>query len=175
MLLIKTEKEVAMKILIIEDNPIHQEAARKQLSDHDLTIMESFIDFFETFRDCWHDKPSMNLAEFDIVLTDINLPSPHDEEVCVEAATGLVIVLKALQYGVKKIGIITDANHHQDAIGKAFDLWMGSSNGAPFTVGDVMIYPECYNALIVEDEKLIKNWKGLMEGLLSGKHINNQR
>jgi len=154
-----------MKVLIVEDDPIHQEAAKEQLVDHDLIIMESFVEFFKTFNDCLGSKPKLDLSSFDAVLTDINLPSPHDRKGVEQAATGFVVALKAMQAGVKYIGIITDASHHDDAYGKALDLWI---HKPPFKAGGIAIWLECYNAgEYNEDNRLVKNWARLLNGLIS--------
>ena len=154
-----------MKVLIVEDDPIQQEAAKEQLVDHDLIIMESFVEFFKTFNDCLGSKSKLDLSSFDAVLTDINLPSPHDRKGVEQAATGFVVALKAMQAGVKYIGIITDASHHDDAYGKALDLWI---HKPPFKAGGIAIWLECYNAgEYNEDNRLVKNWARLLNGLVS--------
>lgn len=157
-----------LKILVVEDNPIHQEAAKKQLNNYDVTIMKSFTEFFNAVRQ------GVELSDYDVVLTDVKLPSPQDGgRGEVEAATGFVVALKALQEGVKMVGIITDVNHHEDVYGKAMDLWMGPATTPFVMAGGVTVYPECGSACTRDQssDNRVKNWIGLLNGLLQKKHI----
>jgi len=161
-----------MKILIVEDSPLHQEAARLLLAEHDVTIVESFTDFFKKVTPIRSSDPrgnvpaELDLASFDAVLTDVNLPSHHGE-----AATGFVVALQALASGVKRVGIITDANHHRDSYGRAFDLDFSGCKvndrigwGKRIVIGDTRIAVECYHATIdIGDKRYGKNWKRLLD------------
>ena len=115
-----------LKILVIEDGQENIDGAKEQLAEHEVTIMKSFTEFFNAYS-CYTGRKSRDnqellkkLAGFDCVLTDINLPSPHDREGVVEGATGFAIVLRAIEAGVAYIGALTDANHHADVHSKAF-------------------------------------------------------
>ena len=165
-------EETTMKILVVEDNSLHQEAARILLAEHDVTVVESFTDFFDKVTGVQSNvpehcvPPEQDLASFDVVLTDVNLPSHHGE-----AATGFVVALKALATGVKRIGIITDANHHRDSYGKALDLSFNGVKtkdkwgwGQRIVVGDTRIAVECYHATTdIGNGRDGKNWKRLLD------------
>lgn len=162
-----------MKILVVEDNPLHQEAARILLAEHDVTIVGSFVDFYKMVTpirssDPKDNKPAeLDLASFDVVLTDVNLPSHHSAE----AATGFVVALQVLAAGVKRVGIITDANHHRDSYGRAFDLDFTGCKvsdrigwGKRIVVGDARIAVECYHATTdIGGGRYGKNWKRLLD------------
>ncbi len=164
-------KEKGMKILVIEDSSIHQEAARILMPEHDVNIIDSFTSFYEKVTPIRsnipeHCKPAeLDLASFDAVLTDVNLPSHYGKE----AATGFVIALQALAAGVKRVGIITDADHHRDAYGRAFDLPFSSVKvndrwGKRIVVGDARIAVECYYATTdIGGGRDGKNWKRLLD------------
>lgn len=113
-------KAGAKKILIIEDSPLHQNAAKKQLGEYDLTILKSFSVFYLLMK-----RMELNLDSFDVVLTDVNLPSPRTMENNVEAATGPFVAFAALAAGVKSIGIISDLDSHSGEYGRAMGLLEG--------------------------------------------------
>lgn len=138
---------------------MHQKAAHEQLAEHDLTIMKSFTRFFNVSK-----RRNLNkyLSNFDMLLTDVNLPSPNDKQKKENGATGFVIAFKALEAGIKFIGIITDSDHHQDTYSKALDLWL---NQGPFSVGDVRIYLENdYDAVTKWGGP--KDWKNMVTRLI---------
>lgn len=125
-----------MKVLLIEDSSVHVQAALNQLSEHEITVFKSWKEF-SNFGD-FNGYPSAEkllkfFQEYDMVLTDINIPGVLDNDCSEpEAPIGLVIVLSAIQSGVKYIGALTDANHHCDAISKTFCIWNAPE---PFQVG----------------------------------------
>jgi hypothetical protein len=141
------------------------------LKDHDLTIVKSFKELYP-----WHVSPyyaperkDFSLAQYDVVLTDVNLPSPVDglRPNTVDGPTGLLVVFKALESGVKYIGAITDASHHSaDPIAKGFDMWMHAEK--PIQAGSSRIFLECYNACrgtkpVGDKYKYPKNWKRVLD------------
>jgi len=62
-----------MRILIIENDPVHIEAAKKQLAEHELTICASYEEAEEVFLKGGGRTPTQK-PEFDVVLTDLFLP-----------------------------------------------------------------------------------------------------
>ncbi len=177
-----------MKILIVEDDELNVRAAAEQLKDHELTFVKNFVDFYNDFykkivrdqnlnRDSRDKQITLSLSEYDMVLTDVNLPSPIDmEPQIINGSTGLLVVLKALESGVRYIGVITDANHHSaDPIAKGFDMFMRAPdyNGRPIKTmrfGESRLFLECYNAckdMPYLGERRAKNWRRLFEILLT--------
>lgn len=135
-----------MKILIVEDTKKNIEAAKKQLAGHQLTILSSFKQFINLTGNNTVGAPASapwkyeSLSEYDMVLTDVELPSftdnsPNDEAL---APTGLMIMTKALSDGVKYIGVITDANHHMDPVSRGFDFYLHSI--VPISLGQSKLF-----------------------------------
>ena len=66
-----------MKILLIEDNPLHVQAAIDQLSGHEITVFNNWKQFsnFGDFNGCPSAEKLLKFfKEYDMVLTDINMP-----------------------------------------------------------------------------------------------------
>ena len=149
-----------MKILVIEDNPIHQEAARTQLVAHEVTIIKSYIEYSSKFHG-WvpgygYGNASLSLSSFDVVLTDMKLLS-YDDRKESEADTGFIIAMDALSKKVKLVAILTDANHHQDPMSKAID-----SLAYSFSTGNTHV---CItNGSIKNNGE--KNWKEVLDHLV---------
>ncbi|MFH1162057.1 MAG: response regulator [Candidatus Jorgensenbacteria bacterium] len=172
-----------MKILLVEDNEFHIEAAQDQLREHELTIIRSFNELYP-WRRGWDgpERQGFTLSQYDAVLTDINLPSPVDTSSGLgnmEGPTGLLVMLKALESGVKYIGAITDVSHHsKDPIAKGLDMWIHA--GKPIEAGNSRIFLECYNACCYDSGdpnyekwgggKSRKNWGRLLR-LLTGRTL----
>ena len=103
------------------------------ITDHEVVFLEEVTDFFFTKSESgksWYGNDNLNLAEFDVVLTDVNLPGAIDkgrgESLTAVGPIGLLVAMKAIQQGVKYIGVITDANHHEpNPISKGFDMFVG--------------------------------------------------
>jgi CheY-like chemotaxis protein len=154
-----------MKILIVEDNPIHLEVAKMQLKDHELVIFKSFTEFLKKTASIVIERkfnePTIDISDFEVVLTDLYLPSSNDHLVETEAATGFVVAMAAIRAGVKMVGIVTDANHHEDPISKGFDMFFDS--GSIFSVGEAKIM--LTNNSIIDGEPRIKNWKRVLDYL----------
>lgn len=116
-----------MKILIIEDKPLHIASAEKfaQESGHEVVIINNYDDANCVLKhEARWDKTTQDfvitkLLDYDMVMTDLFLPisRPHlTADVCpfegTEQPYGITLMLKAMTLGVKKVGIITDGNHH---------------------------------------------------------------
>lgn len=164
-----------MNILLIEDNPVHIEAAKQDLVDHNLTIYTSWknlLSFYYVPAVLTSDyiyKPEEHkkaLLEYDMILTDINFPGMLDMDGSEPLAPlGLIMVIRAAEAGVKYIAAISDKNHHADAIAKGLDLWMAYNK--PFQIGSSTI-------AILGDGKFmkghyqdrVKDWAGVLKFLL---------
>ena len=122
-----------MKILIIDDNPDNIESSKQQTSlfeeaGHSVTVIEDFAKAFSILY-----KP----FDFDIGLFDLWMPinswkgsmtiyrddwNPvYNNNKPEQLPSGLVFALKFLQQN-KKVGIVTDSNHHLDWICAMLDL-----------------------------------------------------
>lgn len=160
-----------MKILLIEDNQSHIDAAIAQLVGHELTIYKSWKEFMgfpedlsgypKLIRD--YEMHIEVMKGYDMVLTDINIPGILDTDKSQpEAPIGLSIILRAAEAGVKYIGSITDKGHHGDALTKTFDMWCYHQK--PFQIGDskVMIKDDFIKW---EGENRLKDWKKMCDFL----------
>jgi CheY-like chemotaxis protein len=133
-----------MKILVIEDNQLHIDAAKSQLAEHDVTICNNFREAEKILAGanigCWYKEDAQ--FPFDAVLTDLFLPpspvgtlctgydeekvDPADiakaiEEFGNEIPYGLVIALASMRRGVP-VAIVSDKSHHGHPINWALDL-----------------------------------------------------
>lgn len=156
-----------MKILIVEDKVLHIESAKKLLVNHNLTIVTEFKDFFLQKRSThfisWSRKEDLDLSCYDAVLTDVFLPSATNKGDR-DGPTGLVIALKALEHGVKYVGIISDQNHHSESpIAKAFDMFCDYDE-KPIQLGKSRMY--IWGNLSSVDGK---RWDQLLEILVNNK------
>jgi len=131
-----------MKILIVEGNAVHRKAAVQQLTDHELTIMSSFTEFFKKIA---HNHKNAFLPQFDMLLTDVKLPLLPERKNMAEAPTGFVVVLKGLEAGIKMIGILTEIDHY-DISKKSLELWQDTE---PFAVGEIKICIECFHSIFM--------------------------
>jgi len=138
-----------LKILVIEDKKENIEAAKKQLAGHDLTIADSFDEAYKILqpKDSYIDRneDAVDPSEFDVVLTDVMMPRSSDGKhgICLsgkgqqladeqgDMPYGPILVLHALQAGIKNIGILTSGDHHSDPVILAFDRLKG------FKIGEV--------------------------------------
>lgn len=126
-----------MKVLLLEDNPQNIESLKIAITNAcpnaDIAIMtEIGANFYEyTGAD-----EVVKLASYDAVITDVNMPGYTDRDGMIMSPIGPIIALKALQAGVKRIAILTDANHHEASpVSKASDLFRYEREGG----GDCII------------------------------------
>lgn len=165
-----------MKILVIEDNQVHQAAAKRQLESvgHDVLILESFTDFSRKVLGLvrasdHYRKPEIELGSFDAVLTDVHLPSFNDmtrEET--SSPTGFLVAMAALSAGVKMIGVVTDANHHEDYVSKGLDAGCFFQ---PFLFGENRIYltNSCMHSIEFDGQIVYeKDWIHVLNILIKG-------
>ena len=97
-----------MKILIIEDSATHREHAVNQLGKtHYLTVVSNAKDGLKfIYQGGW-----------DAVLTDNQLPGYSGQP----EAIGWGLALQAAKAGTPLVGVLTDANHHQDFSSRLMD------------------------------------------------------
>ncbi len=155
---IKTLKLDKMKVLLIEDNSENIQGLTKALDGHEVILVTEVTDFLydhDPGTNTWSNK-CVDLSIYDAVITDVNLPAATDKGV-MEGPIGILIAFKALQCGVKKIAVITDANHHEaNPISKGLDLWDG--RGGEHTKGNFMI-GDIKMLMINDSKKYPKNFE----------------
>ncbi len=170
-----------MKILIFDDSTRHQDMAKRQLGDHELTI---FGDYQDALNALDYGKDT-----FDVVLTDLMVPSfPHDlTRAQEEMPVGTSIALLALAKGVKWVAIVSDANHHDHPGVRATDalcfkkMQFGDSRfqclqeAVSLYVADTMeevdidyLYSDegeqKYPKILSEDRERVVGFKGIVRG-----------
>lgn len=138
-----------LNILVIEDNADHQQGAREQLAEHNLTIVGSFPEAMRILGS--HSFVQIGKkgyeyeGNFDVVLTDMEMPVERLENLDrttvkdISAPYGLVLALRAAQVGIKYVAMITDTNHHQGAMSNALDMITGAywdHGGGVFQIGE---------------------------------------
>ena len=111
-----------MRILVVDDSLRHLDAARKCLAEHELTLVDSYGEAMKLLA------PN---APFDAVLSDLMMPAEPQtlgpegyKFLGHQMPIGFVVAFRAAQAGVKRIAVITDANHHNHPISAALD-WIG--------------------------------------------------
>ena len=101
------------KILVVEDEPHNQEAARILLQDHELTIREDFNSAMNELTEGGYSRGGEQ--KFDVMLTDVSMHErrvrcPITGEWCYEELPlGYALILVAAKEGVPLIGVVSDA------------------------------------------------------------------
>lgn len=176
-----------MKILIGENNPHHLQAALEQLQGHELITATSFVETADHLKGM-KDSGVKNFTytdlgvlkvDFDAALLDLMMPEEETKAYqqsrvnpLKEWPYGLVLALRAIQCGVKYVGVITDTNHHVDAYSAALDLicpadWdrrKESDDYQPtFTLGESRLI--IAHAPMVQGNPPVKEWSRLLAKL----------
>jgi CheY-like chemotaxis protein len=121
-----------MKILVIEDSAINQEAARQTLSGHELTIAESYDEAMKLLlrKRSFDNKAPKDTQPhpFDVVLTDLMMePSDKGLSDCGhennkgQMPVGFPLALAAALSGAKYVGCVTQTNHHDHPMSHSID------------------------------------------------------
>jgi len=115
--------------------------------------------------------------DFDIVLTDLLVPASSRtlgrdarRYVGEEMSLGTTIAFLAIKNGMKRIGVITDANHHAHPASAALDK-LGGCGGEPFNIGDVRVlfasnfimgpvHPDTGVPLTEQEQEAIRGYDG---------------
>ncbi|MFA5186189.1 MAG: response regulator [Patescibacteria group bacterium] len=117
-----------MKILVIDDTAANLEAAKSQLAGHEVVTVGSFDEAFKLV--CHYDSgwQKENVVDFDAVLIDLMMPAGKKSQgprgmrfVGEEMPLGIFLALQALRSGVKRVGLLTDTNHHDHPASAALD------------------------------------------------------
>ena len=121
-----------MKILVIDDNPIHQDAARRQLGgEHSLVTTDSYGEGQTILR----GKGDFPEGFFDVVLVDLLMPAygyPLADEglrfAGKEMPVGIFLALLAAKKGAKYVAVLTDSDHHSHPASACFDAFNESES-----------------------------------------------
>jgi CheY-like chemotaxis protein len=131
-----TEMENEMKILVLDDNAIHREAAIAQLAEHDLTVVSTYDEAQELI---------LSEHEFDVLLADLLMPPSLQAQGerhrwRDEMPVGIFIALLASIRGFKYVAVFSDSNHHQHPASACFDAFNeGEGWPTPFMVNGAKV------------------------------------
>jgi hypothetical protein len=138
------EKGFIMRILVIDDSEKNRESATEQLTEHDVTVVGTSYEGAEEIAS----------GGYDVVLTDLFIPAtcvegapertrcgelygfePFGKETegslmgelfGNESPIGFGFAFRAALEGVPYVAVLSDADHHDDAVSSQLD-WFGSS------------------------------------------------
>lgn len=160
-----------MKILVIDDNPVHLDAAKKQLEEHDLAVVGSY-DVAQALLGykAWDDRS--NKHDFDVVLCDLLMPASHqmlarDARLAGEQPVGIFLALLAAKNGARYVAVFTDSDHHSHPASACFDPFNPHTYGpAPFMVEGARVLL-CNNSNWVGDDETVppqEVWRERLDG-----------
>ncbi len=147
----------AKKVLVVDDSPANIISALETIPTEEYSV-ETASSYEEAIE-------ILSQKYFDFVLTDLHLPmSPlmlSDKAFRLGELVpyGLMILLASIRQGVKKIAVVTDLSHHDDAFSASFDHFVGE----PIIAGEVRI--ELLRAHLRPDKS--KDWSIALKKLLS--------
>lgn len=133
-----------LDILVVEDTPIHLEAARHLLKDYNLRTVSDFDSAIDLIAGgSYQEKPKMH---FDAVLTDLYYTqgrgAMQSDRTSTPANTqqpyGFPLAMIAAKCGIPLIGILTDLNHHHNTFAYAFDFFKAFNEKVDATIPEVL-------------------------------------
>lgn len=132
-----------MRILVVEDESIQQEAARLQLKDHEIEVM-AYFQLHQMGEEEGRRQLTDFVSSFDVLLTDLFMPAPerNQPDMVVKAPVGWCVLLLGLDCGVKKIGLCTDMHRHINVVSYALDMMITNmlpDKAHTIVVGDTKI------------------------------------
>ena len=178
-----------MKILVIDDKQSNLDAAKLQLSNHEVTTASSYDEAEKYLAGSlphvsangrwenvgWDKDYKLNKYEFDVILTDLFMPAskrgvgsnPSTEEV----PYGVIISMVALRLGIP-VAIVTTGSHHSNPFMWALDMiGLGYNGGSTHFIGDTPF--TCANVsesrMTPEGASSTKDWGVALDKLLSVK------
>lgn len=151
----RIENTGELRILVVDDTPKHQHSAVVLLPKYDLTVATSYDEAMEFLK----------TERYDIVLTDMEMPmsmklSSHILGKLIPY--GLLIEKEAVIRGVKRVGVVTNLNHHTDPFAAAFDHFSSHVYTENSTVVKYMHAP-----MTNIGEAYAKDWKTALDKLMS--------
>ncbi len=112
--------ENMLRILVVENNPVHIQAAHEQLAGHDYKVVGNFEQAYENITQFY----------FQVVLTDLMMKmggtcncigEKGEEHIFIESGYGFAIAWLALSRGVMKVAVLSDGSHHDHPMCFAMD------------------------------------------------------
>jgi CheY-like chemotaxis protein len=108
------------KILVIDDNKLHRDAAVAQLgAEHELTVVGTYDEGQELLGYVPVHGKSTHAHDYDVVLCDLLMPPSGQQQVDdsfmrKEMPVGIFLALLACKNATKLclVGLLTDTNHH---------------------------------------------------------------
>ena len=155
-----------MKILVIDDSPLHRASAQQTLGGHDLTIVGSY-DEGQKLVEKGHG--------FETVLVDLLMPASRqklgtrgEQFGGQEMPIGIFLALLAAKNGAKYVAVFTDSSHHDHPASACFDAFNkeGESRPAAFAVeGARMLLCNGWWFLNQNEQPMSKDWGKLFNYL----------
>ena len=129
-----------LEILVVEDSPEHIESAKIAFPgpDFNLTLAKDYFEarklitpllkcspedgnwdkFWKEYREEFEElkETGQVKSKFDVVLTDLLMPTSPTSDEDYQSGYGFPIALMAAKYGVPNIAVVTRGNHHQERI-----------------------------------------------------------
>ena len=158
-----------LSILVIDDSPIHQAAAKAQLAEYNLTVVGSYAEADKLLSRgipyYGEEDGSDGACKYDVVLADLLMPAPTmlGRSCCnsgggLEMPIGIFLGLLAARHGAKAM-VFTDSDHHSHPASLCFDAFNrpaphesygdrsgGETNPLQFAVGKgSLILSNCRN------------------------------
>ena len=175
-----------MKILVIDDSPVHQQSARQTLEGHELTVVSSYDEALKFMGQSQWENVNPRPV-FDAVLTDLMMPAGMGllggdgmKYVGQEMPMGFGLALLAvLCSGAKLVGVVTDMTRHDHPASRLLGLLIGRdeqwvANGKPrFVMNGVTVGFYCDGAgvgsvVVPGSESPGKDWGKVLAHLLKG-------
>ncbi len=175
------ENNKNLRVLIVEDNKDNILAAREQLKEYQLTIVESFNDFVSEFNGTRYDQnwkeqrinsQAPEKSKYDVVLTDLYFPIKAGKRP--EDPLGYSVALIASAASTPYIGIVTSLNHHDGQLAETFDFLTTGGPDRRF-MGEQKSYRLNESRLVLFDDDdlgtrgTVKSWGRALESLIEGK------
>jgi CheY-like chemotaxis protein len=176
-----------LKILVIDDNPVHRQSAHQTLEGHDLTVVGSYDEALKLMG-CYFPGFQNNRQMFDAVLTDLMMPAGMGgsggdgaQYIGQEMPIGLPLVLIAvLHSGAKYLAVVTDTNRHAHPVSWAIDMLIGRDDDGfrgelarpKFTMNNAVVgfYNSGHSALrvlIAGSDQQGKHWGAVLANLIA--------
>jgi len=132
-----------LDVLVVEDTPIHQEAARAMLTDYNVTVVGTFDEASDLITGGSRYSPNRdNKRVFDAVLTDMFYSQGRGDCMADKSAAsqempfGYAVAMMALKEGTPYVGILSDVSHHENPIGYTLDMFMDGNKAEVMRFGD---------------------------------------